>query len=171
MDPSGARTGYAIREALDQIYDGQRTGRWDYTQLMKTEKTHVGTLVEIWLQREFGFDDGDELDYLIAGVDRSDRAQNIRVEFGTLVRNRRGRLPHLVVVTAEPLPSRIISIARGTGEIDAVYHLLYHEIDVALDELRHSDRTLAKQWGDWREMVETWRIRPYSELAEVLASS
>jgi hypothetical protein len=69
LDPDGQRTGYAIREALDQIYDGQRTGRWDYTQLMKTEKTHVGTLVEIWLQREFTFADGEELDYSIAGVD------------------------------------------------------------------------------------------------------
>ncbi|PWK35846.1 NaeI family type II restriction endonuclease [Actinoplanes xinjiangensis] len=68
-DPDGVRMGYAIREALDQIYDGQRTGRWDYTQLLKTEKTHVGTLVEIWLQREFGFQDGEELDYRIAGVD------------------------------------------------------------------------------------------------------
>jgi hypothetical protein len=69
MDPDGVRTGYAIREALDQIYDGQRTGRWDYTQLLKTEKTHVGTLVEIWLQREFGFADGVDLDYRIAEVD------------------------------------------------------------------------------------------------------
>jgi hypothetical protein len=69
LDPVGDRMGYAIREALDQIYDGQRTGRWDYTQLHKTEKTHVGTLVEIWLQREFEFADGEELDYRIAGVD------------------------------------------------------------------------------------------------------
>src|SRR4051794_5039531 len=69
LDPNGMRAGYALREALDQIYDGQRTGRWDYTQLMKTEKTHVGTLVEIWLQREFEFADGDELDYSIAGID------------------------------------------------------------------------------------------------------
>lgn len=69
LDPSGVRTGYAIREALDQIYDGRRTGRWDFTQLMKTEKTHIGTLVEIWLQREFRFADGDDLDYKIAGVD------------------------------------------------------------------------------------------------------
>ncbi len=69
MDPYGYRTGYAIREALDQIYDGQRTGRWDFTQLSKTEKTHIGTLVEIWMQREFGFADGEELDYRIAGVD------------------------------------------------------------------------------------------------------
>ncbi|MDR6324698.1 NaeI family type II restriction endonuclease [Actinoplanes couchii] len=69
LDPYGDRTGYAIREALDQIYDGQRTGRWDFTQLLKTEKTHIGTLVEIWLQREFEFSDGRELDYNIAGAD------------------------------------------------------------------------------------------------------
>lgn len=67
LDPTGARTGNAFREAFDQVYDGERTGRWDYTQLMKTEKTHLGTLVEIWLQREFRFRDGDRLDYSIAG--------------------------------------------------------------------------------------------------------
>lgn len=68
-DPEGIRVNYALREALDQIYDGQRTGRWDYTQLSKTEKTHVGTLVELWLQREFAFPDGVELDFSISGVD------------------------------------------------------------------------------------------------------
>ena len=47
---------------------------------------------------------------------RSDRVQNVRHEFATLVRNRRGRSPHLVLVTAEPLPTRLLSIARGTGE-------------------------------------------------------
>jgi hypothetical protein len=69
LDRLGVRTAYALRESFDQIYDGQRTGRWDYSQLMKTEKTHLGTLVEIWLQREFMFKDGNELDYSIAGVD------------------------------------------------------------------------------------------------------
>lgn len=69
FDPTGARTSFAIREAFDQAYDGQRTGRWDYSQLLKTEKTHIGTLVEIWLQREFLFEDGVELDYRIAGRD------------------------------------------------------------------------------------------------------
>jgi hypothetical protein len=67
LDPTGTRTAYAIRESFDQAYDGQRTGRWDFSQLMKTEKTHIGTLVEMWLQREFGFKDGEDLDYSIAG--------------------------------------------------------------------------------------------------------
>ncbi len=69
LDPTGARIAYAIRESFDQAYDGQRTGRWDYSQLMKTEKTHVGTLVEIWLQRELELEDGVDLDYRIAGSD------------------------------------------------------------------------------------------------------
>ena len=69
LDPTGARTAYVIREAFDQVYDGRRTGRWDFSQLMKTEKTHIGTLMEMWLQREFLFEDGQELDYLIAGAE------------------------------------------------------------------------------------------------------
>lgn len=60
---------------------------------------------------------------------RSDRAQNARSEGLNLVRNRKGRLPHIAVVTGEPLPSRIASLALGTGDIDCVYHF-------ALDELR-----------------------------------
>lgn len=102
---------------------------------------------------------------------RSDRVQNIRYEFGTLVRNRRGRLPHLVVVTAEPLPSRIVSIARGTGEIDSVYHLLYDEMTEALRQLAGTDRFLDRQASDWSELVNTQRIRPYRQLAAILASS
>lgn len=102
---------------------------------------------------------------------RSDRVQNIRFEFGTLVRNRKGRLPHLVVVTAEPLPSRLVSIGRGTGEIDAVYHLLFDEMDEVLRSVRDINRYLKRQSDDWNELVETRRIRPYSELARVLALS
>ncbi|MGW4209688.1 NaeI family type II restriction endonuclease [Lentzea sp. NPDC004789] len=68
LDPDGQRFARVIRETYDQLYDGQRTGRWNYDQLHKTEKTHMGTLVEINLHREFNFGDGDETDYEIAGV-------------------------------------------------------------------------------------------------------
>ena len=40
----------------------------EFRHLHKTEKTHMGTLVEINLHREFGFEDGAETDYRIAGV-------------------------------------------------------------------------------------------------------
>ena len=69
VDPSGQRFARVFRETFDQLYDGQRTGRYKWEQLYKTEKTHFGTLIEINLQREFAFDDGVILDYRIAGVE------------------------------------------------------------------------------------------------------
>lgn len=70
---------------------------------------------------------------------RSDRAQNARSEALNLIRNRKGRLPHVVVVTAEPLPSRLASIALGTGDIDCVYHFALYELQHALQALGYGD--------------------------------
>lgn len=60
-----------MRHTLDQLYDGQRTGRYSWDQLHKTERTHFGTLFEINLRREFDdvIDEGVKLDYRIAGHD------------------------------------------------------------------------------------------------------
>lgn len=69
LDPTGHRFATVLRDTLDQLYDGQHTGRWNFSQLHKTEKTHMGTLVEINLHREFSFADGDATDYRIAGVE------------------------------------------------------------------------------------------------------
>lgn len=70
---------------------------------------------------------------------RSDRAQNARSEALNLIRNRKGRLPHVVVVTAEPTPSRLASIALGTGDIDCVYHFALYELIETLKDLGMSD--------------------------------
>jgi hypothetical protein len=70
---------------------------------------------------------------------RSDRAQNARSEALNLVRNRKGRLPHIVVVTAEPAPSRLASIALGTGDIDCVYHFALYELQATVTELGMED--------------------------------
>jgi hypothetical protein len=69
LDPAGDQVAMVLRDTLDQLYDGQHTGRWKYEQLHKTEKTHMGTLVEINLHRRFSFDDGDTTDYRIAGIE------------------------------------------------------------------------------------------------------
>jgi hypothetical protein len=69
LDPTGFRLAKVFRDTFDQLYDGQRTGRYKWDQLYKTEKTHCGTLVEINLQREFAFLDGTTLDYRIAGIE------------------------------------------------------------------------------------------------------
>ncbi|RMG57515.1 MAG: restriction endonuclease [Bacteroidetes bacterium] len=65
---------------------------------------------------------------------RSDRAQNARAEALSFLRNRKGRAPHIVVITAEPTPSRIASIALGTGDIDCVYHIALPELEEAVKE-------------------------------------
>ena len=63
---------------------------------------------------------------------RSDRAQNVRAEALNLIRNRKGHTPHIVVVTAEPLPGRLASLALGTGDLDCVYHVGLYELEAAL---------------------------------------
>ena len=59
------------------------------------------------------------------------RSQNARTEGLNLIRNRKGKSPHIVVVTAEPLPSRLASLALGTGDIDCVYHFALPELQKA----------------------------------------
>src|SRR6185437_9172565 len=65
---------------------------------------------------------------------RSDRVQNARSEALNLIRNRKGHLPHVVVVTGEPLPSRLSAIALGTGDIDCVYHFALPELEAAVEQ-------------------------------------
>ncbi|MEV5983475.1 NaeI family type II restriction endonuclease [Streptomyces sp. NPDC052051] len=69
LDPQGERFARVLRDTIDQLLDGEHTGRFDWNDLHKTEKTHAGTLVEINLLREFGFASGDDLDYLIEGIE------------------------------------------------------------------------------------------------------
>lgn len=68
-DPSGDRFAKVLRRTIDQLLDGENTGRFDWADLHKTEKTHAGTLVEINILREFEFSSGDDLDYLIDGIE------------------------------------------------------------------------------------------------------
>ena len=91
---------------------------------------------------------------------RSDRSQNTRTEALNLIRNRKGNLPHIVAVTAEPLPMRIASLALGTGDIDCVYHF-------ALDELRQVCETVPRgedQLEMLEVMIEGNRLRDISDL-------
>ena len=65
---------------------------------------------------------------------RSDRAQNSRTEALGLIRNRKGHLPHIVVVTGEPMPGRLASLALGTGDIDCMYHFALYELIEAVEK-------------------------------------
>ena len=91
---------------------------------------------------------------------RSDRVQNARHEANVLLRHRHGRAPHIVVVTAEPLPSRIASIARGTGEIDCTYHLALPELSMAV----HRVPNLLGQSRVLDELMANGRLADLSDL-------
>lgn len=59
--------GRALRKAFDEVIDGSRTGRYCVDQLEKTEKTYIGTKVEIVLRADLELARGRVLDNLIAG--------------------------------------------------------------------------------------------------------
>ena len=63
------RFAWVLRDSLDELLDGQRTRRWCYQQLNKTEKTHLGTKVELGLTIEFDISDGADLDWEINAHD------------------------------------------------------------------------------------------------------
>lgn len=81
-----------------------------------------------------------------------------------LVRNRKGRLPHVVVVTAEPTPSRLASIALGTGDIDCVYHFALYELQATVEAQGMSDAA-----DMLAVMVDGKRLKDISDLPLDLA--
>nr|WP_120491324.1 NaeI family type II restriction endonuclease [Corynebacterium lactis] len=72
-DPTGERFAKVFRDTYYLLYNGQKTGRYRWEQLYKTEKTLFGTLIEIAIRHEFSdiIADGVQrhLDYRIGGVD------------------------------------------------------------------------------------------------------
>lgn len=95
---------------------------------------------------------------------RSDRSQNARSEALNLIRQRKGNTPHIVVVVAEPLPTRIASLALGTGDIDCVYHFALPELQKAIAEIDNED-----QMDLLKTLVEGRRVRDISDLPFDLA--
>ncbi|MDQ0581255.1 NgoMIV family type II restriction endonuclease [Streptomyces rishiriensis] len=191
----GPKLETSVRDDLSGVLiqaDPSRTWRVDHQKVISefTQYTHLGKLKQAVLRNPvLSADLG--LDYLIkpdvtvgiargsspdtdaflhAAVSckwtiRSDRVQNIRHEFLQMIRHRRGRLPHLVTVTAEPMPSRLAAIARGTGEVDAVYHIAFDALQEAVAAVGSK-----QQKNDLAEMVGQGRLRPYEELANTLVS-
>lgn len=87
---------------------------------------------------------------------RSDRAQNSRTEALNLIRNRKGHLPHIVVVTGEPLPSRLASLALGTGDLDCVYHFALYELLDAVQEYGKNGREDIIAYAGPKRHLDRW---------------
>ncbi len=95
---------------------------------------------------------------------RSDRGQNARTEALNLIRNRKGRAPHIVVVTAEPMPTRLATLALGTGDLDCVYHFALNELHAVVAEMRNED-----QLEMLNLLIDGRRLRDISDLPFDLA--
>ena len=95
---------------------------------------------------------------------RSDRSQNTRTEALNLIRFRKGNTPHITAVIAEPLPTRIASIALGTGDIDCVYHIMLPELKAAAENLGKED-----QLDMLTTLISGQRLRDISDLPFDLA--
>lgn len=81
-----------------------------------------------------------------------------------LIRNRKRKVPPIVVVTMEPLPTRPASIAMGTGDIDCAYDGALYELVIAADEVGNGDQT-----DMLRTLVSGRRLRDISDLPFDLA--
>ncbi|MBY6034990.1 hypothetical protein KUV59_17585 [Marinobacter daepoensis] len=61
--------GPKLRQAMDEVIDMPRTGRYCLEQIEKTEKTYIGTKVEIVLMHELGLARGNKLDAQLNGYE------------------------------------------------------------------------------------------------------
>lgn len=98
---------------------------------------------------------------------RSDRAQNARTEALNLIRNRNGHVPHIVAITAEPMPKRIASIAQGSGDLDCVYHIALPELREAVSKSMEGRRS--EQDQDLEMLIQGKRLRDIADLPFDLA--
>ena len=84
-----------------------------------------------------------------------------------LIRNRNGHVPHIVAITAEPMPKRIASIAMGGSDLDCVYHIALPELMAAVKESVEGRKS--EQFEDLEMLVHGKRLRDISDLPLDLA--
>ncbi len=99
---------------------------------------------------------------------RSDRAQNARTEGLNLIRHRKGPTPQIAVVTGEPLPTRIASLAFGVGDIDCVYHFALNELLTTVTSLSGKLK-LSDHLDLLHDMIDGNRLKDISDLPLDLA--
>ena len=58
-----------LRQAIDEVIDAARSKRFTVAELEKTEKTYIGTKVEILLRNHLGVERGEVMDLLIDGME------------------------------------------------------------------------------------------------------
>jgi hypothetical protein len=70
----------------------------------------------------------------------------------------------VLAITAEPLPTRISSLAQGSGDLDCVYHFALPELQKAVEEVKNAD-----QMDVLQTLIDGHRLRDISDLPFDLA--
>ncbi|MFD2417305.1 NgoMIV family type II restriction endonuclease [Amycolatopsis pigmentata] len=101
---------------------------------------------------------------------RTDRAQDCVSQGHKLVTQRRGRMPHFGVITAEPRPSMLRILADGSGAVDWVYHLdlpaLAKAIELEARETRNPEKWPPKATFD--RLMNQKRLRDFEDLVTLV---
>lgn len=120
------------REEVNRLWSASRSDNTDSMVLVGSQEAQKSPL----LQENTEPDSPLLLHAIISAkwTIRSDRAQNARTEGAFATQQRRGRAPHFVVVTGEPKPSRIRSLAMG-ADVDCVYHICLPALVQAVNEV------------------------------------
>ena len=58
-----------LRQAIDEVIDSYRSGRFTVAELEKTEKTYLGTKIEILLRNHLKLKKGKTLDLDVDGIE------------------------------------------------------------------------------------------------------
>jgi hypothetical protein len=95
---------------------------------------------------------------------RSDKGQDIRIETLNLVRDCKGNALRILVVTFEPLPNCLASIAMGADGVDCAYHVALPELVQAVADVGNEAYIEQLQ-----ELVDGRRLRDISDLPLDLA--
>lgn len=96
---------------------------------------------------------------------RSDGARDTHTDALNLVRNRNRDALHILVVTFEPLPNRLASVAMGADGVDCAYHVALPELVQAIAEV--GNETYIEQLQD---LIDGRRLRDISDLPLDLAA-
>ncbi|UNK37734.1 hypothetical protein MNR02_14885 [Shinella sp. H4-D48] len=122
-----------LRQAFDEVIDAPRTGRFTLAETEKTEKTYVGTKVEILVRNHLDVPKGTILDMLVAGEEID--IKNTTGRDWMLPREVVGRPAFLVrssektalcdvgVVVCRPDYLRISTNQDGKGQLLAAQHV------------------------------------------------
>ncbi|MEC3979839.1 NgoMIV family type II restriction endonuclease [Amycolatopsis sp. H20-H5] len=101
---------------------------------------------------------------------RTDRAQDCVSQGNKLVTQRRGRMPHFGVITAETRPSMLRILADGSGAVDWVYHLdldsLAKAVDLEAQTARNPDTWSPKKTFD--RLIGQKRLRDFDDLVRAV---